>query len=216
MTRPEKYNFKVKYNQFGQHCANEPLYNFEDISEEVLINCFEQEVLDLKASNTTHNLMIELGSNNCFYSMLYRQIMAPIPIKNIMVEPYEIYMNLGKEHFELNGFNGEFLNRRIFTPERWCDKEFQCDPITIDNLFATYNLSGIDVLHCDIDGAEIYALEGAKIALEKKLISLIFLCTHSDDLHVKCKDILTNYSYNCILDHPQPTVGYDRVLVFDK
>jgi hypothetical protein len=214
MTRPQKYNFKVKYNQFGHDCTSSEGLIFEDTTEKLLIDHFEVEVLKLKPQSSGLRTMIELGSNNCFYSMLFRQIMQPQPVLNIMIEPYTKFRELGIEHFKLNNFHGKFLDRRIYSPEKWCNMEFNCEPIKIDDIFQIYNINKLDVLHCDIDGAEVLALKTAEQALQQQKIKLIFISTHSSNLHNQCKEILTGYNYSCILDHPQTDIGYDSVVIF--
>ena len=215
------YGFQMKYDQFGNIIDE----NFEDPSERLLIDHFENTVLHIKQDHLKDTFsMIELGSNNCFYSMLFKKIFAPKKTLNIMVEPYEKYLNLGKEHFDINNFEGIFLNKKIDTPEGWGAKNihFTCESTTVDDLMREFKIDELDVLHCDIDGAEFLALESAKDALSRKKINVLFILTHNThpnkfSIHDQCFDLLLKkYGYTCILNHTISDVGGDTILVFKK
>lgn len=215
MTRSQKYNFKCVYNQFGYTMSNSEDFYFEDAHEVKLIDIFEDISLKLKAINKEKYSMIELGSNTCFYSMLFRQIVFPSTTLNILVEPYEKHMKLGKDHFALNNFTGEFIESRIETPDNnWCNIPFSCETTGVDKLLEHYNLDTLDILHCDIDGAEIYALDSARKSLEHKKIQSLFVLCHSDHLHQHCRSVLDNYGYKCIIDNPSRDIGGDSLIVY--
>ena len=222
MNITEKYNLKIKYNQFAQEVSS----NFEDPDEKILIDSFEKYVLELKNKNKEKYSMIELGSNFSYYSMLFKKIIEPNETLSIMVEPYEKFFNTGKEHFEINNLEGNFLKKRIYNPELWCNIKFDYPSTGIDELLDEYKIEELDVLHCDIDQSEVLALNTASNSLKNKKIDLLFILTHGKDqqevsnpptpLHVECKNILNGYGYDCLLDHPTCDVCGDGLLIFKK
>ena len=77
-TITEKYGFTVKYNQFGRE-VNE---NYFDEDEMILIEKFEDIVLSLKNKNLETYSMIELGSNQAYYSLLFKSILKNKNVKS--------------------------------------------------------------------------------------------------------------------------------------
>lgn len=215
MTRPERYNFILAVNQFADPVDK----YFEDTSEVLLIDAFEECCLRLKALNRTSYSMIELGSNWAFYSMLFKAILKSSETKNIMIEPYDKYYESGVKHFEMNGFNGEFSKEVIGlgTPPSWTGVKnpnvfAEKKVVTIDELLARYEIDRLDVLHMDIDGNETIALRGARNALANHTIKNLFVLVH-DDVNLKnTREILSTEHYNLTLDHPHHDVGGDMLI----
>jgi hypothetical protein len=164
----EKYNLKIRYDQFG----NVVPHNFYDVSEEKLILEFEKNVLELKNQNKSNYTMIEVGSNQAYYSCLFKKILHPKETCNIMIEPVDYAMKRGKANFELNGLSGIFINKFIGSDTWGLDgnlfsgrlptNSFQKEEITLDELMVEYDIKFIDVLHCDIDQSELYMIEKKK------------------------------------------------------
>lgn len=185
MTITQKYNFKVEVNQFGRKVDQ----YFQDNDEILLIEEFEKGILNLKKQNQSFYSMIELGSNQAYYSCMFKAMLRDFDTQCIMVEKQKPYMERGINHFKLNGFDGEFLLKEIGKDS------------SVDELIEKYNLSSLDVLHCDLDENEVIMLEGAVNSLKNKVIKSIFLLTHSEELHDECLNILTNFDYNITLNH---------------
>lgn len=235
MTITEKYNIKVTYDQFGRQVAK----NFVDESEIFCINAFEKTCLDLKQENKEKYTMIELGSNQAYYSLLFRAIVDGVgkneKCVNILLEPTPENMERTKHHFSKNGFDGIYeaagIGHYWCSGTRWHDKAIPS--YTIDELMEKHGLSDLDILHSDIDGNEIRLLETSKTAFRDKKIGYIFLSTHStwaeskdiynseiikhgEDRHTVCKNFLLSCGYNLIKESPGGTVGSDGLLVFSR
>lgn len=208
-TITEKYNFKVKYNQFGAIVDE----HFTDPDELILIEKFESIVLDLKEKNLQTYSMLELGSNQAYYSLLFKSILEDKNVTSIMVEPHDAYMVRGVEHFSINNYKGYFLNESI--GGRWIAHNTNFDkPITdVDKIIQEYNLDPLTVLHSDIDGSEISMLEGSDWALANKKIKYAFVLTHGLETHLKCLDIISKYDYEILLDHREENIGADRLII---
>lgn len=132
-------------------------------------------------------VMIELGSYWSFYSMALKKICENAT--TYCVEAGIEEMDWGKKNFELNGMKGVFQNSFI-----------GFNGVSLVDIFNKYDLSEIDILHCDIQGFEEQMLIGAKQIFENKKIDYVFLSTHSMILHNTCRAILNNYGYKIIAD----------------
>jgi hypothetical protein len=218
VSRPIKYEFKMKYDQFG----HEVMTFFEDESEVILIDHFERIVLGMRGREAYS--MIELGSNQSFYSVLFNRILSPARIVNVMVEPNVVNMKRGMENWELNGLSGGvFVSKKIKNPveqQPANTEEYLCGDTTVDEMMEEYGFDNLDVLHCDIDGTEMFAFEGAVESLKSKKIDKIFLLTHPEefrgDLHGLAKKFLVDYGYNLVVDLPGKYVGGDGLIIAER
>jgi hypothetical protein len=217
-SRPVKYQFKMKYDQFGREVAS----FFEDDSEVILIDHFERIVLGMRGRGEYS--MIELGSNQSFYSILFNRILSPARVVNVMVEPNVVNMKRGMENWELNGLSGGvFVSKKIKNPielQPANTEEYLCGDTTVDEMMEEYGFDNLDVLHCDIDGTEMFAFEGAVESFKSKKIDKIFLLTHPEefrgDLHGLAKKFLVGYGYNLVVDLPGKYVGGDGLIIVER
>lgn len=230
----EKYAIKMKWR-----CCHLPEMagvpeNYYDESETVVAELFEKYVSELGEKSKTKYNMLELGSNYSYYSMLFKKILGPDKTFNIMVEPYGPCMQYGKDHFEINNLEGVFLQEKIRNPTPcgvWSGISFDCPSTTIDEIMERYHIEELDMLHCDIDGAEGYMLDGAESTLKNKKIDTLFLMTHAVDdedealckcgkgpakLHVEVKNRLLDYGYNLLFDHEECTLSGDSMVIFKR
>lgn len=225
----EKYNFKIKYDQFGNQVDN----NFYDVSEETLISYFEQNCIDLQKENKKEYSMIELGSNQAYYSCLFKGILGNEKTKNILVEPVEYAMIRGKENFKLNNYSGVFLskcigdswgiNKNLFETRLPSDT-FGVEDTTVKEIMNNYQLVELDILHCDIDQSELHMLETSADVFKNKNVNNVYILTHQthllehDYLHNQCKEFLLNCNYNLVyeLRTDEGTQGGDGLLIFKK
>jgi hypothetical protein len=209
MNITEKYGFKMFVNQFGAVIPE----NFYDESEIILIEAFEKCILDLKNKNKNLYTMIELGSNQAYYSMLFKAILKGQDTLNLMIEPTDEYMARGKHHFSINNYDGIFINKCI--GKRWIahSYDFEKKETSVDKLIEDYKIEKLDVLHSDIDGAEFTMLEGATESLKNKKIEYAFILTHYLGMHEECLKFITQFDYDILLDHREETVGGDRLII---
>ena len=129
-------------------------------------------------------VMVECGSFWSYYSLWFHKEIEEA--KNIMIEPMPLKCELGKLNFELNNFDGEFINGYIGNQYNenstfldWDGARYDIPSVTIDHLFDKYYLEKIDVLHADIQNNEMTLLNGSINALTNKKIDYLFLGTHS-------------------------------------
>jgi hypothetical protein len=77
-----------------------------------------------------------------------------------------------------------------------------------------FRLDHVDILHSDIQGAEVRMLRGAELALHERRISWIFISTHGENIHQKCRQILRSQGYKIVAEHtPSESHSVDGLLV---
>ena len=138
-------------------------------------------------------VMVELGSYWAFYSMSLKKI-AP-ESKTICIDVDPEYLQTGIRHYNINGFNGVFLNERIGS--------------------AGIPVPGrIDLLHCDIQGDEVEMLRAEAGRFNRSEIDFVFISTHSMKGHHQCTDLLIQYDYHIIAEVDfQNTFCEDGIIV---
>lgn len=150
-------------------------------------------------------IMIELGSYWAYYSMWFHQYVKNSV--NYMVEPNKEKLKVGVNNFRLNNMDGNFINASIGSISKkdnvfidWDGSKALINQITLDKIIKDKKINYIDLLHADIQGAELEMLLGAKLALEMKCIRFVFISTHGY-CHSKCIKMLKQYEYDVICEH---------------
>jgi hypothetical protein len=144
----------------------------------------------------TEATMIELGSYWSYYSLwFHKMVQKP---KNYMVEALEENLELGRNNFKLNGFDGEFIYAKVGRKPN--DLE-SLKTVSVDYLILSNSLDRVNILHADIQGHEYEMLIGAKEALKDKKIDFIFISTHGLIVHFQCLKLLKIRGYKIIAEH---------------
>jgi hypothetical protein len=210
-----RYRFSIEVDQHGRQVP--PTYF--DRGEQKLISLFEETVIqEIEKTKTQELTMIELGSNQAYYSVLFRSMLRHHGIqgRSLMVEPYDQFMPRSLRHIEINEFDNCFFDRRSIGGEwkAWQNYQFTNGEATVDQLMSEYEMSHVNVLHSDIDGSEIIMLEGAQEALKARKISHIFILTHGPDLHQGCLDMLSQHdkNYDTIVSEDNGQHGTDGLI----
>lgn len=224
-----KYNFKVSVNQFGD--AVNPDYIDQD--EILLLDKFEDILNNLKKEDKEEYKMIELGSNQCFYSLMFKSILGKERTTNYMVEPSYTNLKRGENEFSFNQYHGVFIKKSIGNRDLGfgMDNVLGTSECTVDDLIRENNIDNLDVLHCDIDGSEYLMLSGCTESLEKKTINYIILLTHGwsvshpasnesiksefnlKDLHKNCLEHIKKYDYEILFETEEPIIGGDGLII---
>lgn len=168
----------------------------------------ERVFQDVLSHIESGSVMIELGSYWGFYSMwFYKKVKNA---KCYLVEPDKNNLDIGKKNFQTNNCEGVFINAAIGS-----NKYFPEVPLdTVDNLIDTYHIDKISIIHSDIQHSEYEMLRGAERALKNKSIDYLFISTHSNILHNKCKNILRSYGYKISVDvNMNESYSYDGLIV---
>ena len=171
-------------------------------------------VLERLACNAERPTMVELGSFWAYYSLWAK---SRIPATRIvLLEPDLNDLAVGQRNLELNGVEADITIQAAIGEAhgtsvslRWeSDGELHDTPqVRIDGMMADHRLSRIDLLLCDVQGAEVAALHGAAKTLSERRIRFLVLSTHhhritGDPLtHQRCVQILEQAGVHFIAEH---------------
>ena len=161
--------------------------------------CFQEVLKKINSANPT---MIELGSYWAHYSMWF--LREKLGAKSICVEPHESFLQIGQNNFLINGFEGTHINAEI-----------GIHGLTVEEIFQSEGLKHLDILHCDIQGAELEMLAGAERLLASKMVNYVFISTHSELLHEKVVIKLMEHNYRIEVSSPfdEHTTSYDGLVI---
>lgn len=149
-------------------------------------------------------VIIELGAYWAFYSMWFLKQFEEGAA--YLVEPDKERLNAGKKNFKLNNFSGD-----------WTESKISANSLNIDEFVKEKKIDYIDILHSDIQGAELEMLKGARNTFLNRRIGFTFISTHSNDLHMECLDILHQYEYHVIYSSDMNTSKcYDGIIIASK
>jgi len=176
------------------------------------------EILKQIKNNAT---MLELGSYWGYYSAWFNKEIEGA--RNYLVEPNPAKLEIGKKNFALNNMDGNFFNAYVgeISRERsafvdWDGKEYPLPMVCIDDFLHEQDISFLDILHSDIQGAELDMLKGAKKSLGELKIGFVVLSTHGDR-HEPCRILLSDYGYRMIAAHtPHESASADGLLVMQS
>jgi len=155
--------------------------------------------------------MLEMGSFWSFYSMWFNKEVKEA--KNYMIEPDPMNMRYGKINFKENKLHPTAFHQAFVGASSSKNKHGQ-ETICVDDFVKAYNISFLDILHCDIQGYELEMLKGAVKTIESKKIGYAFISTHSHLLHEQCERFLLDYGYITLASaNKDESFSFDGVLV---
>ena len=175
------------------------------------------ELLKLVRPDAT---MIELGAFWGYYSAWFGKTI-PNSI-NYLIEPDPNRIVIGKTNFALNGLTGTFIEAMI-GKESKTSSSFTCESdgsvrniptLSVDDLIAANKIKYVEVLHSDIQGAELDMLEGCLKSIHERKIRFILISTHQtpDPLtHFKCIDFLRKHDAHIFAAHSISAVSYTHL-----
>jgi hypothetical protein len=127
-------------------------------------------------------IMFEVGAYWGHYSMWLKRCRPLAQV--ILVEPEHVNIKAGKINFANNEMDGEFVQAYAQTGD-----------FEVDRFMSERSLAHLDILHADIQGAEVEMLRDAASSLERHVIDYVFISTHSPELHKSVIDILRRHGY---------------------
>ena len=150
--------------------------------------------------------MIEAGGYWAYYSMWLK--LARPRARVVVVEPIDSHRAVGEANVALNGMTAEFVRAAVGEASRPpADVSLEgvrvpaLEQVCVDDVMARFDLPFVHVLHADVQGAELEMLGGAAGALAGKRVGYVFLSTHGDRLHARCRDYLTVHGYGVVAEH---------------
>jgi FkbM family methyltransferase len=172
--------------------------NSEELQAELFFKVLENITVD-------NPVMIELGSNDAYYSICFNRFFEEKNKLNICVEVSKNLLELGKEnstnnnckdihflHSKVGNIDTEYFNMISITePNLW--GEMAEVSISITDIINKFNINNISLLHMDIQGSEIFVLE--EIINKNISVDYLFVSTHLEssfgNTYHKCKELLS-------------------------
>lgn len=174
-------------------------------------------VLERLASDTPEPTMVELGSFWAYYSLWAKHTIPTTRL--ILVEPDPANLEVGRRNLELNGLEASATLHAAVGREHnttatlvWESDALRHKnrQVSIDGLMDECGVERIDLLVCDVQGAEVEALRGAARALAQGRIRFLVVSTHHykisrDPLtHQRCLRLLQEAGAHIVAEHSVP------------
>lgn len=175
---------------------------------------------------TDKPVMIELGSNDCFYSLLFDRFFKDLNDKlNVCVEVSDNLLELGIsncgkcgatrfffEHARVGSLDDNYF-ATVGGPQLWGN--ISSKTITLEDIYKRYSIEKASIIHMDIQGSEIGVI---KEIVDKKLpVDFLFVSTHPTSLfgatHKACLDLLGGFE---IIYQDEFNGGYGDGLIICK
>lgn len=159
--------------------------------------------------------MIELGSFWAYYSLWFnKSIQSPL---NICCEPDPNNITIGRNNAAINhAENIHFLQgaagstdgrSTTVVMDSNSSKKVEVPIRTVDSLCREYKINYLDILHMDIQGFELSALEGAIETIESNKVRFVFISTHhyffsgKANTHQECLHFLKQHGAHIVSSH---------------
>lgn len=145
--------------------------------------------------------MIELGGYWAYYTLWFLKDHAQRSAT--VLEPEPVHLEVGRINAGLNGLGPEFLHG--FAGATFAGAApflsgtsgtLKLPRYSVEKLMARRGLEYLDLLHCDIQGAEVNTLDGCRALFRQRRIGWVFVSTHAHAIsgdpltHQRCLDIL--------------------------
>lgn len=165
---------------------------------------------------TNPTAMIELGAWWAYYSMWYLKSFPTA--HSVCTEPDPINIELGKRNMILNDI--DYDERVSFYPVasgsgKRKSTQFKTEngdlvkvPIkSIDEIILEQKLKKVDILHMDIQGAEVDTLDGAIESIDSGIVRFLFISTHhyaiseNPKTHELCREFILKHGGHIVAEH---------------
>lgn len=166
--------------------------------------------------NTKQNsfTMIELGSFWSYYSLWFMKELKNA--KAYCFEPDPNNMAIGKTNAQINGLTPIFVSAAAGSDDgQVVSLPLDSNPSesidvairSVDSIVEEYKIKKIDILHMDVQGVELDALEGAIRSIVQNKVRFLFVSTHhysfSGDVatHTKCIEFIKKNGGRIVSSH---------------
>lgn len=160
------------------------------------------------AAASTARVIFDVGANVGFYTLLAAT--APTRPTVFAFEPAPRNVAFLERHLSLNGLDAVKVIEAAVSDRAGTvrfasgpnasmghiadDGGLQVTAVTLDDLLLDGTVAAPDLMKIDVEGAELLALDGAQTLIERHR-PVIFLATHSRELHASCVAWLTARAY---------------------
>ncbi|MDB5165263.1 MAG: hypothetical protein JWM00_153 [Candidatus Saccharibacteria bacterium] len=160
--------------------------------------------------------MIELGAWWAYYSMWYLKSFPNA--RSICTEPDPVNLELGKRNMTLNEIDYD-ARVKFYSAASGSGKvktaQFTTEsgqlikvPIkSVDAIITEQELKKVDILHMDIQGAEVDTLDGAIKSIDSGVVRFLFISTHhyaiseNPKTHQLCREFIVKHGGHIIAEH---------------
>lgn len=166
-------------------------------------------------------VILELGAYWGFYSAWFLSGLLGTSVSSVqtqtirrafLVEPEPENLKMGQDNFRLNNLHGEFLC--AFVGSKPGKDDMGRRIVCVDELVRIHSLDRVHILHCDIQGYEMDMLDGAADTLAARKVDYVFISTHSQDLHERCRQRLIDSGMTILADADMnDTYSFDGLIV---
>ena len=119
-------------------------------------------------------LVVELG---CFWAYYTNWYLGAVPgSRAVCVEPNASNLEVGRRNIALNGHTAEFINALVGEARNPGAPGLEC--LDMDALLDRIDSSPIEVLHMDVQGAELPFIRSMPRAVEAGLVRFVVVSTH--------------------------------------
>ncbi len=156
--------------------------------------------------------MLELGAFWAYYSMWY---LKNIPFSSAYcLEPDAAHIEVGRSNMRLNGLDaqfvracvgGKFVEQRQFTTES--GESVFMPQHTVQSALAHFGLDGVELLHADVQGAELDLLIGCAPLFASGKVRFLVVSTHHSSIsgsistHADCVNVLRDFGAHILCEH---------------
>ena len=164
----------------------------------------------LEKTITPDTVVYDVGASVGYYTLLASELVKPDG-RVFSFEPLPRNITYLRKHLELNKINNVTVMEKAITDsvssmkfkvtKNPCegsvssDGDLVVDTVSIDFLVGQKEIPPPDFIKMDIEGGEVLALKGAEKVL-KQFKPIIFLSTHSKEIHQECCSFLKSIGYN--------------------
>lgn len=180
------------------------------------------------------DVVYDLGANVGFYSLLAATLVGPAGTV-YSFEPLPANLEYLRRHLELNsirncqvfavavgGRNGVCHFRPHSNPsmgsvaDEPAHNTIAVREVMLDDAIINEKLRSPTVIKCDIEGAELEALEGARFTI-REFRPAIFLATHGEHVHWRCCSLLRQWGYELRpLDSPNVESSRELLAIYQR
>jgi FkbM family methyltransferase len=173
------------------------------------------EIVDTLEADTSDPVMIELGSYWAYYSLWFKHQIPSATV--VLVEPDPVNLQVGVRNFALNGLTASaVVQAAVGTPhDSAVDIVSESDgvirpirAVTLDGLIGDEHLARVDLVLCDVQGAEAEMLTGAAASIAGGTVRFMVISTHWSDtdplIHQTCRSRVEELGGHIICEHTLP------------
>jgi FkbM family methyltransferase len=172
-------------------------------------------VLERLAADTPSPTMVELGSYWAYYSLWARKRIPSIRL--VLVEPDRGNLEVGAHNLELNEMTGntsivhaavgEDHGATVTLTWESDGRRHRTPQVSLGGLIDDLGLEQVDLLLCDVQGAETAALRGGAAVLADRRVRFLVVSTHHHHIsgdpltHQRCLEMLVEAGAHIIAEH---------------